>query len=178
MEKYSTIILDLFDTIVDFNFNHLPTIELKGFRSRTTSTEVYEVFKQYYPHINFEEFYQPFIDSYHEFQEMKLEEFREFPNRNRFKLMLSKMHLDPTENQDELEDKMVVAHMNALARCVEFPEENKRTLKYIKNKDQSFEKDILPKLINDKSFNFGYLKLKRWYPIDNKFDLDNYKKVN
>jgi glucose-1-phosphate cytidylyltransferase len=55
---------------------------------------------------------------------------------------------------------------------------NPLIFKYIKNKDQSFEKDILPKLINDKSFNFGYLKLKRWYPIDNKFDLDNYKKVN
>ena len=135
MRKYSTVIFDLFDTIVDFNFNHLPTIELKGFRSRTTSTEVYEVFKQDYPDVSFEEFYQPFIDSYHEFQETKLKEFKEFPNRNRFKLMLSKMHLDPTENQDELEDKMVIAHMDALTRCVEFPEENKKTLEYIKTKD-------------------------------------------
>ena len=135
MGKYSTVIFDLFDTIVDFNFNHLPTIELKGLRSRTTSTEVFEVFRQYYPDVSFEEFYQPFIDSYHEFQETKLKEFKEFPNRDRFKLMLSKMHLDPTENQDELEDKMVIAHMDALARCVEFPEENKKTLEYIRTKD-------------------------------------------
>ena len=62
MKKYSTIIFDLFDTIVNFNFNHLPTIELKGLRSRTTSTEVFEVFRQYYPEVEFEEFYDPFIE--------------------------------------------------------------------------------------------------------------------
>lgn len=134
MKQYSTIIFDLFDTIVNFNFNHLPSIELKGFRSRTTSIEVYEVFKKFYPEIEFSDFYQPFIDSYHEFQEMKSKEFREFPNRDRFELMLGKMNLPPIDNQNELEDKMVLAHMNALASCVEFPDENYQTLKYIKDK--------------------------------------------
>jgi len=134
MRKYSTIIFDLFDTIVNFNFNHLPTIELKGLRSRTTSTEVFEVFRQYYPKIEFEEFYDPFIESYHEFQEIKSKEFREFPNRERFKLMLSKMNLGSIKNQDELANEMVLAHMNGLASCVEFPEENRKTLEYIKSK--------------------------------------------
>lgn len=134
MRKYSTVIFDLFDTIVNFNFNHLPSIELKGFRSRTTSIEVYEVFKDYYPDIKFSDFYEPFIDSYHEFQEIKLKEFREFPNRDRFKLMLKKMDLNTTGDSNELEDKMVLAHMNSLASCVEFPVENKETLDYAKDK--------------------------------------------
>lgn len=134
MHKYSTVIFDLFDTIVNFNFNNLPTIELKGLRSRTTSKEVYEVFRKYYPDIEFEEFYDPFIESYNEFQELKLREFREFPNRERFELMLNKMNLVPISQKEELEDRMVIAHMNALARCVEFPEENDDTLKYIKSK--------------------------------------------
>jgi len=134
MNKYSTVILDLFDTILNFNFSHLPTIELKGLRSRTTSKEVYEVFARYYPEIEFAEFYDPFIESYRQFQEMKLKEFKEFPNRKRFILMLSKMDLTPIEDEDQLIDKMVLAHMNGLTRCIEFPEDNKKTLEYIKTK--------------------------------------------
>jgi len=134
MNKYSTVILDLFDTIVNFNFSHLPTIELKGLRSRTTSKEVYEVFVRYYPEIEFAEFYDTFIESYHQFQEMKLKEFKEFPNRKRFILMLRKMDLNPIEDEDQLIDKMVLAHMNGLVRCIEFPEDNKKTLEYIKTK--------------------------------------------
>jgi len=135
MKKYSTIIFDLFDTIVNFNFNHLPTIELKGLRSRTTSTEVFEVFRQYYPEVKFEEFYDPFIESYHEFLEIKSIEYREFPNRDRYILMLNKMDLEPIDQKNSLIDKMVLAHMNGLASCVELPKENKRTLEHIKTKE-------------------------------------------
>ncbi len=131
MKKYSTIIFDLFDTIVNFNFNHLPNIELNGFRSRTTSIEVYEVFKKYYPEITFSEFYQPFMDSYHEFQDLKQKEYREFPNSRRFEIMLGKMRLSRIKDKTELENKMVLAHMNALSSCVEFPEENRSILEYV-----------------------------------------------
>ena len=134
MNKYSTVIFDLFDTIVNFNFSHLPSIEVRGLRSRTTSTKVYEVFAQYYPEIEFVEFYDPFIESYHQFQKMKLKEFKEFPNRERFKLMLSKMDLREIRNRDQLLEDMVLAHMNGLASCIEFPEDNKKTLEYIKEK--------------------------------------------
>jgi len=134
MNKYSTIIFDLFDTIVNFNFSHLPSIELKGLRSKTTSIEVYEVFARYYPEIDFADFHDPFIESYHQFQEMKLKEFKEFPNRERFKLMLSKMDLREIKNRDQLLEDMVLAHMNGIASCVELPENNKKTLEYIKSK--------------------------------------------
>ncbi len=132
MKKYSAIIFDLFDTILDFNFNHLPTVELKGFRSRTTSKEVYEVFRNYHPEIGFTEFYDPFIESYNEFQEIKLEKFKEFPNRERFILMLDKMSLPPVQKQDLLIDQMVLAHMNALAGCIEYPQKNKELLDHLK----------------------------------------------
>ena len=134
MKKYSAIIFDLFDTILDFNFNHLPTVELMGFRSRTTSVEVYEVFREYYPEVTFEEFYDPFIESYNEFQQIKLKEFREFPNRERFVLMLEKMSVNSIGTKDVLIDRMVVAHMNALASCIEYPAENKETLEYLSSK--------------------------------------------
>lgn len=134
MRKYTTVIFDLFDTIVNFNFGHLPAIDVNGVRSRTTSSEVYSVFKRYHPDIPFEEFYPFFIESYRLFQEMKLREYREYPNRDRFILLLGNMNIGPDENAERLADEMVTAHMEGLASAVEFPEENEKTLESVKNK--------------------------------------------
>jgi len=134
MKKYSTLIFDLFDTIIDFNFKHLPYVDKNGIRSRTTSKEVFTVLKEHYPDITFNEFYPYFIESYHLFQEMKKKEYREFPNRERFKLMLGIMDITPDEKTSTLQDDMVEAHMKGLASCVEFPEANKQTLLRTKGK--------------------------------------------
>ena len=134
MYKYKAILFDLFDTIINFNFRLLPAVEMNGIRSRTTSKEVYSVFRRYYPEISFSGFYPHFVESYHRFQEMKLAEYREFPNRERFILMFESMKLQPSEKTDRLVDEMVIAHMDGLSRCIEFPEENKRTLEEVKKK--------------------------------------------
>ena len=52
---------------------------------------------------------------------------------------------------------------------------NPLILNYIKNSSQSLEKNILPKLIEKKILKFNYQLLKKWYPIDNRFDLNNTK---
>lgn len=46
---------------------------------------------------------------------------------------------------------------------------------HIKHNNQSLEKEILPSLIKKKILKFNYNILKKWYPIDNKFDLDKVK---
>lgn len=134
MKKYTTVIFDLFDTIVNFNFSHLPAIELKGVRSRTTSHDVYSVFTVYYRGVSFEEFYPYFIESYHQFQELKHAEYREYPNRDRFLLMLRNMGIPIDSEAETAADKMVVAHMRGLSRAVEFPAENETALEHVKKK--------------------------------------------
>lgn len=134
MKKYTTVIFDLFDTIINFNFSRLPAIELMGVRSRTTSHEVYAVFSRYFPDISFEEFYPFFIESYHRFQEMKHAEYREYPNRDRFLLMLGNMSLPVDSGAESAADEMVAAHMTGLARAVEFPPENEDALENVMKK--------------------------------------------
>lgn len=133
MKRYSTVFFDLFDTVINFNFKKLPAVDMNGIRSRTTSKEVYAVFCRYYPKIRFTAFYPPFIESYHRFQEMKLEKFKEYPNRDRFKLMLNIMNIEPTAKTARMIEEMVTAHMDGLASCVVFPEENKQALERIKS---------------------------------------------
>lgn len=134
MKRYTTVIFDLFDTIFDFNFSRLPSIDLKGVRSRTTSHEVYSVFAGYYPAISFAEFYPYFIESYRQFQDMKQVEWREYPNRDRFKLMMRNMDIPGDSNTEAAADEMVRAHMEGLASAVEFPEENEKALDDVEKK--------------------------------------------
>ena len=134
MKKYTTVIFDLFDTIFNFDFSRLPAIDLQGVRSRTTSHEVYSVFSGFYPGITFAEFYPYFIESYHRFQNMKQVEWREYPNRDRFMLMLGDMKIPVDYNAGLAADEMVRAHMEGLARTVKFPEENEKALDDVRNK--------------------------------------------
>ncbi len=132
MKKYKAVIFDLFDTVVNFNPSRLPSTLVNGVRVRSTSAAVYEVFKKVYKHVGFNEFHAPFVDSFVEFQKKKLEEHREFHNRERFKLMLNKMSIEDESDLEELLDEMVLAHMGEIAAAVDFPEENEIVLGSLK----------------------------------------------
>ena len=51
---------------------------------------------------------------------------------------------------------------------------DKRVFEYIKNKKESFEKKIIPKIIKSKKINIYYTFAKNWYPMDT---LDDKKKL-
>lgn len=135
MKDYKTIIFDLFDTIVDFNRSLLTVVKSNGAEVRSTSVDVFNVFKEYYGSISFEDFYKAFIESYLEFNNVKRIEDRELYNGERFKLMLGMMNLELNSNTDEVVENMVTVHMKGLANAVEFPEENRSTLNLLRSKN-------------------------------------------
>lgn len=134
MKRYKVIIFDLFDTLIEFNQSKLPVVDINGTQINSTSREVFKVFKTRFTRMDFPTFFKNFRESYKEFQELKLKEFREYHNRKRYKIMLNKMNIDLKEVSNEFLDKMVLAHMNTLASSMELPEENRATLEFIKNK--------------------------------------------
>ena len=123
-KKYSTIIFDFFDTVVNFNPNKLPTVNIDGTTIRSTSDVVYKVFQKSYKHIDFWEFYEAFIGSYKEFEERKKVEDREYPTRDRFYLMFEKLNVGIEEDAERIIEDLVLAHMGKLSSAVEFPEGN------------------------------------------------------
>lgn len=137
MKKYKYIFFDLFDTLIDFNYSKLPEISVDGEKHNSTSGLVYEVLTDYYPKISFDVFYTPFMESYAEFQEIKKREFEEYPNSDRFKLLAAKLGLS-SKNNDEMVNKMVLAHMQGLASATTMPDGNKETLDYLKDKEYKF----------------------------------------
>ncbi|MER3445707.1 MAG: hypothetical protein C4291_02215 [Candidatus Dadabacteria bacterium] len=134
MKKYKAVVFDLFDTLVNFNRFRLPTTYINGVEIKSTGIEVYKVFQKFYRGIYFKDFYTAFTESYAEFEENKRKDYREFHNRKRFELMISKMNPQAVYHSERLIDEMVLVHMEEIANAMEFPEENRDTLNTLKNK--------------------------------------------
>lgn len=134
MKKYKAVIFDLFNTIVNFNRSRLPTAYIDGIEIKSTSIEVYKVFQKFHNDADFKDFYTAFTESYAEFEENKRKDYKEFHNRKRFELMISKMNTETDRHSAELVDEMVLAHMEKIASAIEFPEENRDTLYTLRSK--------------------------------------------
>ncbi len=138
MKKYRYIFFDLFDTLIDFDYSRLPEISVDGEKHNSTSGLIYEVFSKSYPDISFDTFYKPFMETYHEFQELKKKENKEYPNQMRFEILLNKLNLNHKTNQDEILTGMTEVHMKGLASATTFPPDNRKTLDYLKKLDYKF----------------------------------------
>jgi putative hydrolase of the HAD superfamily len=134
MNNYKVVIFDLFDTLVNFNRSRLPTAYIDGVEVKSTSIEVYKVFQKSHKDVNFKDFYNAFTLSYSEFEENKRKDYKEFHNRERFKLMISKMNIETNSHSEKLAEDMVLVHMEKIAKAMEFPEENRDTLKTLRSK--------------------------------------------
>lgn len=132
MKRYEVVIFDLFDTLIDFNRALLPEVYIDGTKVRSTSETVYRVFKNSYGNVDFNRFYNVFMESYAEFNKIKLIEHKELHIRERFRLMLNKMKVKPS---DGIVEDMVSVHMADIAGAMEFPEENRKTLIQIKERN-------------------------------------------
>lgn len=135
MKEYEAIIFDLFDTLINFNRSRLPEVELDGTQTKSTSRAAYKIFCRFYKNVGFKDFYNAFMESYIEFNKIKEKEHREFPSRERFKLMISKMGIALDSRSDGMVDDMVSAHMEGIAGAMEFPEKNRKTLIQLKEKN-------------------------------------------
>lgn len=133
VNKYSTILFDLFDTLIIFEPDLLPKVRIAGREKFSTALPVFRVFTKFFEDVLFENFYSFFIESYHQFQDLKNEENREYTNIIRFDIMFREMGLDGVR-EDELEVKnaLVDAHMKSLARSMVFPKEYREILRHYK----------------------------------------------
>lgn len=162
MKNYKYIFFDLFDTLINFDYEKLPEISVDGEKHNSTSGLVYDVLQKYHPEISFDIFYKPFMETYSEFQAIKLIEYREYPNADRFKLLMSKLSVDDSQGNKDMIEEMVIAHMQGLASATVLPDGNIDAMEYLKEKGYKFA------LIS----NFDYAPTA--YKLLEKYDLKKY----
>jgi len=131
--NYSTILFDLFDTLILFRPTLLPKLNVNGVEHYSTAVPVFRVFKKYFARIGFNDFYNSFKKSYEEFQLLKMKENREFTNKIRFDMMFTEMGISGADsNEESIKNQLVLAHMKSLSESMIFPENHRRVLETIR----------------------------------------------
>ncbi len=126
MKTYRAILFDLFDTVVDFHAERLPQVCIGEQTLFSTSGVVYDVLREYAPHITFDVFYDAFRESWRQIEARRKTELREYPSQVRFRRLLELLQLDSLS--EDVVERLVRAHMETWARGADLPEENRRLL--------------------------------------------------
>lgn len=130
--RYSTILFDLFDTLVFFEFTRLPVVNHNDRTHHSTASAVFSVFSRYFTEIGFETFYSYFRKSYSDFNMLKNEDLREYHNSKRFDIMFDDMNITGCCRElERIKEELVAAHMDCLSQSMYLPEEHRGVLEYL-----------------------------------------------
>ena len=122
--KFDAVFLDLYNTLLHFNFSILPEVDFKGNRLPTTSVEVHrQVEKRFKTKIPYRRFLNEFLGSMEIIAQIRKQEDREVACLERFQIMCRGLDLDT-----QAADCMTQVHMDEMFRTMYCPENTKTLL--------------------------------------------------
>ncbi|MBI3951528.1 MAG: HAD family hydrolase [Acidobacteria bacterium] len=130
MKKYQAILFDLYDTLVDLRVEQFPLVTIGGQERRSTSGVIYQALQEFYNHIGFDEFFQAFMLTYLETEELRKQSYREILAEERFRRLLQRMGVESPPLAAI--KKVVGVHMDAMFAVMECPPSRRRVLEMLK----------------------------------------------
>ncbi len=118
---YQAVLFDLFDTLVLFDRNRLPVVQVNGRAVRSTAGRLYEVFRAYAPDVDLGAFADALLWSWQEAERLRSIDHREVPAPQRFRMLFERLGLDPDRVPAALVEALLSAHRQELSRAMEFP---------------------------------------------------------
>jgi HAD superfamily hydrolase (TIGR01509 family) len=119
MRRYSTVLFDLFDTLVRFDRSRLPAIEVDGREVRSSVARLYPAAVAALPGVTLPAFYDALLWSYREAERRREVDHREVPARERFGLCFARLGFQPDRVPTALTDHLLGVHMQCLAEVAE-----------------------------------------------------------
>jgi FMN phosphatase YigB (HAD superfamily) len=116
---YTTILFDLFDTLVRLNRERLPAVEIRGRDVRSSVARLHPVAAAELPGVGLAEFYEALAWSYREAERRREIDHREVSARERFELCYTRLGLAAGDVPDGLTDRLLDVHMRCLADAAE-----------------------------------------------------------
>jgi FMN phosphatase YigB (HAD superfamily) len=116
---YTTVLFDLFDTLVRFDRTRLPTLSLRGREARTSVGLLHPVAAAALPGVTLEAFYDAFYWSYQEAERRRANDHREIAARDRFALLYTRLGVDPSAVPEEVTQRLLTIHMTCLVTAAE-----------------------------------------------------------
>ena len=118
---YRAVLFDLFDTLVHFDPDRLPSVEIDGKTVRSSAGRLHTVLGGHAPHVALSACYDALRGSWQEAERLRAIDHREVTAQARMGDMLRRLSLDPGACPAGLVEALLDAHRAALSEGVEFP---------------------------------------------------------
>ncbi|HYL80576.1 MAG TPA: HAD family hydrolase, partial [Candidatus Acidoferrum sp.] len=134
MKTYQAVLLDMFDTLVNFNNQRLPLVQIDGQEVRSTSPYVYEVLKPVCTGVSLADFYKAFVGAFRDAEEIRNRDQREVTAHERFRMFFQRLDLPDGPDVARLIDAGIAEHMRQLACAMEFPDSHRHVLEALRQR--------------------------------------------
>ncbi|PYM91905.1 MAG: hypothetical protein DME04_17480 [Candidatus Rokuibacteriota bacterium] len=118
---YAAVLFDLFDTLVRFDRERMPEIQINGKTVRSSAGMLHTILRTQAPHIGLEACYEALSDSWREAERLRALDHREVAAPDRFAHFFRRLGLDETTLPPGFGRRLIDAHRGALGRAAEFP---------------------------------------------------------
>ncbi len=119
MPRYSTVLFDMFDTLVRFDRRRLPRMRLGDREIFSSVGCLYPVASPALPGVTLEAFYEAFAASYRDAEARRGAEHREVPAVERFGFCYARLGFDPAAMPPGLTARLIDIHAACLAAVAE-----------------------------------------------------------
>jgi FMN phosphatase YigB (HAD superfamily) len=118
---YRAVLFDLFDTLVHFDPERLPTVEVGGRTVRSSAGRLHEILCGHAPDISLQACYDALRASWEEAERKRAADHREVTAPERMSDMLRRLALDPGACPTGFVESLLDAHRVALSEAATFP---------------------------------------------------------
>jgi FMN phosphatase YigB (HAD superfamily) len=119
--RYAAVLFDLFDTLVHFDPDRLPSVVIDGRTVRSSAGRLHAVLTGHAPHVPLHACYDALRASWQEAERRRAIDHREVAAQERMRDMLTRLALDPTTCPSGLVEALLDAHRIAISEGIEFP---------------------------------------------------------
>jgi FMN phosphatase YigB (HAD superfamily) len=119
MARYSTVLFDMFDTLVRFDRGRLPAATISGREVRSSVPILHGILASALPEVGMETFYNAFLWSYQEAERIRADTHVEVPAHRRLELLYRRVGADPAAIPHTVTERLLASHMACLADAAE-----------------------------------------------------------
>jgi HAD superfamily hydrolase (TIGR01509 family) len=122
------VLFDLFDTLVLFQRDRLPEIEINGRMVRSTAGHLHEAFRPFAPALSLGDFAGALFWSWQEAEKIRSGTHREVSAPERFGMLFGRLGFEQAAMEREALPLLLATHMRELSKAVVFPDHHRRVL--------------------------------------------------
>lgn len=115
------VLFDLFDTLVRFDRDRLPRVEIGGRTVHSTVGHLHPILAAWAPAVTLEALYRALAESWQEAERRRAVDHREVAASERFAYLFRCLSLDPGACPTDLVTTLLETHRRELSKAAEFP---------------------------------------------------------